>query len=334
VVNVTGAGTGDSTVTRPIHRLAVVVFDGTPIGILSFAVGVFDLAVQYGAITDLTVQIVGGQHDTTIRGGDLAVRVPHDLEVVRRADLVIVTDWLEIATRPPQALLDALRAAHAEGARIAGLCSGAFVVAAAGLLDGRPATTHWAMAPALATAHPTVDVRAERLYVDDGDILTAGGGAAGLDLGLHLVRTAYGAEVANRLARYMVFAPHRAGGQAQYVKAPLPNGSREDPVSTTLNWALERLDQPLAVRTMARRAGMSRRNFDRRFQALTGATPAAWYTHQRVLRAQQLLETTDLPVEAVARQCGFTGASTLRPHFRRLVGVAPSAYRAMFNPLS
>jgi len=162
-------------------------------------------------------------------------------------------------------------------------------------------------------------------------VLTAGGGAAGMDLGLHLLRAQYGAAVANRLARYMVVPPHRSGDQAQYVETPLPVLDEADPVSGALAWALGRLDQELPVERLARRAQMSRRNFDRRFRELTGTTPAAWLTHQRVLRAQQLLESTQLPVEQVARQCGFSTGAALRPHFRRLVGTVPAAYRATFG---
>jgi transcriptional regulator GlxA family with amidase domain len=227
-------------------------------------------------------------------------------------------------------VLASLRVAHANGARIAGLCSGAFVLAAAGLLDDRPATTHWAMAPLLAARYPKVRMQESVLFVDDGDVLTAGGGAAGMDLGLHLIRVLRGAEVANRLARSMVVPPHRPGGQAQYIESPVPDLDEDDPVAETMSWALTQLDQLLPVDALARRANMSRRNFDRRFREITGATPANWLTHQRVIRAQQLLESTRLPVDEVARYCGFSSASALRPHFRRLVGVAPASYRETF----
>jgi transcriptional regulator GlxA family with amidase domain len=311
-------------------RLVVVVFDGIPLGIMSFAFGVFDMAKHYGVLPDLDVRVVAGEPAAALNGGGLTCEVPYDLGAVRDADLIIVSDWREPGEAPPQPLLEALRAAHAAGARVAALCSGAFVLAAAGLLDDRPATTHWALAGLLAQKYPKIDVRPEQLYIDDGDVLTAGGGAAGMDLGLHLLRAAYGAAVANRLARYMVVPPHRSGDQAQYVETPLPVLDETDPVGETLAWALGRLDQPLPVECLARRAQMSRRNFDRRFREITGTTPAAWLTHQRVLRAQQLLESTRLSVEEVARQCGFSSAAALRPHFRRLVGTVPAAYRATF----
>jgi transcriptional regulator GlxA family with amidase domain len=314
-----------------VKRLTVVVFDGTPLGIMSFTIGVFDMAKHYGVLPDLDLRVVAGEPAAALAGGGLSCDVPYDLDAVRDAALVVVSDWRDPAEEPPQPLLEALRAAHAAGARVAALCSGTFVLAAAGLLDDRPATTHWALAGLLAERYPKIDVRAEPLYIDDGDVLTAGGGAAGMDLGLHLLRAQYGAAVANRFARYMVVPPHRSGDQAQYVETPLPVLDEADPVSGALAWALGRLDQELPVERLARRAQMSRRNFDRRFRELTGTTPAAWLTHQRVLRAQQLLESTQLPVEQVARQCGFSTGAALRPHFRRLVGTVPAAYRATFG---
>jgi transcriptional regulator GlxA family with amidase domain len=313
-----------------VQRFVVVVFDGVSLGIMSFAFGVFDLAKHYGVLDDLDVRVVAGEPSAALSGGGLACEAPYDLDAVRGADLVIIPNWRDPAELPPLSLLEALRAAHAAGARIAGMCSGTFVLAAAGLLDGRPATTHWALAGLLAQMYPKIDVQPAPLYVDDGDVLTAGGGAAGMDLGLHLLRTQYGAEVTNRLARFMVVPPHRSGGQAQYVQTPLPMLDEGDPVGETLTWALGQLDRDLPVESLARRAQVSRRTFDRRFREITGTAPAAWLIHQRVLRAQQLLESTRLPVEQVARQCGFSSAAALRPHFRRIVGTVPAAYRTTF----
>jgi transcriptional regulator GlxA family with amidase domain len=316
------------------RRLVVVVFDGVPLGIMSFAFGVFDMAVYYGATPDLDVRIVSGEQNAVLRSGGLACDVPHDLAAIRTADLIIVPNWRDPAESPPEPLLEALRAAHAAGARVAGLCSGAFVLAAAGLLDDRPATTHWALASVLGHMYPKIKVRAGELYIDDGDVLTAGGGAAGMDLGLHLLRALYGADMASRLARSMVVPPHRPGGQAQYIQSPVPEFDDEDPVSDALSWALGNLDQVLPIDQLARRAQMSRRSFDRRFREITGTAPGTWLNYQRVLRAQQLLESTRLPVEEIARCCGFSTAAALRPHFRRLVGVAPAAYRGTFSTVS
>jgi transcriptional regulator GlxA family with amidase domain len=316
------------------QRFVVVVFDGVSLGIMSFAFGVFDMAAHYGVLPDLDVRVVSGESPAAMTGGGLACPVPYDLDAIRTADLIIIPNWRDPAEAPPEPMLETLRAAHAAGARVAGLCSGAFVLAAAGLLDDRPATTHWALAALLAQMYPKVEVQPGRLYIDDGDVLTAGGGAAGMDLGLHLLRSHCGADVANRLARYMVVPPHRSGGQAQYIESPGLELDETDPVGEALNWALGQLDQALPVELLARRAQMSRRNFDRRFREITGATPLTWLTHQRVLRAQQLLESTRLPVEEVARRCGFSSAAALRPHFRRFTGASPAAYRSTFGDLS
>jgi transcriptional regulator GlxA family with amidase domain len=321
----------DHVSARPsARRLAVVVFDGMSLGVMSFAFGVFDLGTHYGAMPDLEIRLVSGEPGAAICGGGVSCAVPYDLAAVRTADLVVVPDWRDPAEHPPEPLLESLRAAHARGARVAGLCSGAFVLAAAGLLDGRPATTHWALAGVLAAMYPKVAVQASVLYIDDGDVLTAGGGAAGMDLGLHVIRTWYGATVANRLARAMVVPPHRPGGQAQYVQSTISE-TDDDPVGATMRWALGHIDKVMSVAELAGRAGMSRRNFDRRFRQGAGAAPATWLIHQRVLRAQQLLEETRVPVDEVARRSGFPSAAALRPHFRRIVGVAPIVYRATFH---
>jgi transcriptional regulator GlxA family with amidase domain len=312
-------------------RLTVVVFNGVSLGIMSFAFGVFDMAAHHGALPHVDVRVIAGEPDAAIRGGGLECAAPYDPAAIRDADLVIVPNWRSATEPPPAPVLEALRAAHANGARVAGLCSGVFVLAAAGLLDHRPATTHWAMAGLLAEMYPKVRVDASVLYVDDGDVLTAGGGAAGVDLGLHLIRGISGAEAASRMARFMVVAPHRPGGQAQYIESPMPRLDEEDPVAETMSWALARLEEVLPVDMLASRAHMSRRNYDRRFREITGASPATWLAHQRVIRAQRLLEVTGLPVDQIARDCGFSSAETLRPHFRKLVGVAPSAYRETFR---
>src|SRR6266566_2903897 len=316
------------------QRFVVVVSDGVSLGIMSFAFGVFDMAAHYGVLPDLDVRVVSGESPAAITGGGLACPVPYDLDAIRTADLIIIPNWRDTAEAPPEPLLETLRAAHAAGARVAGLCSGAFVLAAAGLLDDRPATTHWALAAELARMYPKVQVKSDQLYIDDGDVLTAGGGAAGMDLGLHLLRGHCGAAVANRLARSMVVPPHRPGGQAQYIESPLPAPDDGDPVGETMTWALGHLDRPLPVALLARQAGMSRRNFDRRFREITGTAALTWLTHQRVLRAQQLLEATRLPVEEVARRCGFSSAAALRLHFRRVTGTDPAAYRTTFSPPS
>jgi transcriptional regulator GlxA family with amidase domain len=322
----------ERTETPAVQRLVVVLFDGVLLGSMSFAFGVFDIATQYGGLPGVEVQIVAGEPGATIVGGGLSWAVPYDLQAIRDGDVIIVPNLPQrTAEAPPEPALEALRTAHARGARVAGLCSGSFVLAAAGLLDGRPATTHWSVAGRLAEMYPKVHVDDSALYIDDGDVLTAGGGAAGMDLGLHLIRTMMGANAANRLARALVVPPHRSGGQAQYIESPMPETDAADPVAETIAWARTKLDTALPVSMLAERAHMSRRNYDRRFREITGTAPATWLTHQRVIRAQQLLESSDLPVDEIARLCGFSSAAALRPHFRRLVGVTMTAYRQTFS---
>jgi transcriptional regulator GlxA family with amidase domain len=259
-----------------------------------------------------------------------ALDVPRGLDAIAEADTVLVPGLRPPRWPPSARALAALRAAHARGARVASICTGAFVLAEAGLLDGRRATTHWAYAERLAERYPAVTVDAGVLYVDEGDVLTSAGVAAGIDLCLHLVRTDHGAEVANAVARRIVVAPHRDGGQAQFVEAPLP-AARDRGLEATRAWAAQRLREPLTVAAMARHAACSERTFARRFRAETGTTPLQWLLGQRVLHARRLLEATDLPVEDVADAAGFGTAASLRSHFRRATATTPLAYRRTFR---
>jgi transcriptional regulator GlxA family with amidase domain len=265
--------------------------------------------------------------------GGFSIEVPYDLSGVAGADTVIVMPFetwdLRGAPAPP-AVLEAIVRAHAGGARVASFCTGAFVLAAAGLLDGRPATTHWDSAERLAREYPSVRVDPRVLYVDDGDVLTSAGAAASIDLSLHIVRRDHGAEVANAMARRAVVPPHRDGGQAQYVEMPVPEPVA-DAFNATLRWATLHLDEPISVAELAAQAHMSPRTFARRFRATTGVTPHQWLLRQRVLHAQTLLETTDEPVEHVAHASGFGAASALRVHFQRALGTSPQAYRRTFR---
>jgi AraC family transcriptional regulator, transcriptional activator FtrA len=248
---------------------------------------------------------------------------------IRDAHTVIVPSCHDVDAEPPAAVVAALRAAHARGARIMSLCTGAFVLAAAGLLDGRRATTHWAHAEQLAGRYPRVEVDATVLYVDEEPILTSAGKAACMDLCLHVVRTDHGAAVANALARTLVVPPHRSGGQAQFITAPSPVTG--NPLETVMRWAIEHLDRPLTVRELAARASMSTRNLARHFVATTGTTPLRWLHNQRLALAQELLETTDAGIDQIAERTGMGTAATLRRHFNRVVGVAPDHYRRTFR---
>ncbi|MFI2433201.1 helix-turn-helix domain-containing protein [Streptomyces sp. NPDC018693] len=296
----------------------------------------FELSVAYEVFGSAPATVVGPWYDLSVCGpsavklGGFRVEPDHGLDRLAHAGTVIVPGWADVDVAPPADLVDAVRAAHEAGARVASLCTGAFVLAAAGLLDGRRATTHWAHTAELAARHPRVEVDPDVLYVDDGDVLTAAGKAAALDLCLHLVRLDRGSATANAVARRLVVPPHRAGGQAQFVTAPVP--ARDDhPLADLLPWALARLDQPLTVTDLARRARMSPRNLGRHFRAATGTTPLQWLLTQRIRRAQELLERTDDSVDAIATATGMGTATTLRRHFNRTVGVPPDTYRRTFR---
>jgi AraC family transcriptional activator FtrA len=250
--------------------------------------------------------------------------------MLQHADTVIVPACSD-PDGPPAAVLHALRRAHGRGARVVSLCTGAFVLAAAGLLDGRRATTHWADCGELAARHPSVQVDPDVLFVDDGDVLTSAGSAAAIDLCLHLVRQDRGAEAAARVARDLVVPPYRDGGQAQYIDTPMPPPGATDLFTDTLAWLQEHLADPVTVATLADRSGMSRRTFARQFAATTGTTPYRWLLEQRVRRAQRLLETTDLTIDAVAQRSGLANAANARKHFSRTLHTTPQAYRNAFR---
>jgi transcriptional regulator GlxA family with amidase domain len=274
----------------------------------------------------------GGEGRRARALGGFDIVFDHDLAGLEGAHTVIAMPWDagDTGGEPGARVLDALRRAHEGGARMVSFCTGAFVLAAAGILDGRRATTHWRRAAELAERHPEVAVDPRVLYVDDGDVLTSAGAAASIDLALHLVRLDHGADVASAIARRAVVAPHRDGGQAQYVEMPVPE-AEPDSFSGTLEWALEHLDEALAVADLAERAHMSPRTFARRFGGVTGSTPHQWLLRQRVLHAQVLLESTDEPVERIAQRCGFGAASALRQQFQRVLGTSPQAYRRTFR---
>ncbi len=261
--------------------------------------------------------------------GGFPVVAQAGLEAVVAADTVIVPAYRTAPEPPPDDVLDALRTAHARGARIMSICVGAFALAAAGLLDGRRATTHWAHADQLAAQYPLVRVDADVLFVDEGDVITSAGVASGIDACLHLVRTDLGAAVANRVARAIVAAPHRDGGQAQFIARDTPTHTASA-LAATRAWALEHLHEPLTVADLARHARMSARTLARAFDAETGRSPLRWLTAARVDRARDLLERTAWSTDRVAHESGLGTAANMRLHFHRQVGVSPSDYRRTF----
>ncbi|SCK55027.1 transcriptional regulator, AraC family with amidase-like domain [Streptomyces sp. WMMB 714] len=316
--------------------MAVLLFSGGPIFESSIPLSVFGIDRQDAGVPRYRLLVCAGEDGPLRTTGGLQLSAPYGLDALSRAGTVVVPAWRSITQPPPAAALEALRRAHEEGARLVGLCTGAFVLAAAGLLDGRPATTHWMYAPTLAKRYPAVHVDPRELFVDDGDILTSAGTAAGIDLCLHVVRNDHGAEAAGALARRLVVPPRRgsgmeSGGHPRHLDRSLPEEIGADPLAEVVAWALEHLHEQFDVEALAARAYMSRRTFDRRFRSLTGSAPLQWLITQRVLQAQRLLETSDYSVDEVAGRCGFRSPVALRGHFRRQLGSSPAAYRAAYR---
>jgi transcriptional regulator GlxA family with amidase domain len=321
--------------TRPIrnHRVAALVFPPVSVFELAVVCEVFGIDRREMGVPSYDLRVCAID-DPPLRthGAGFTIDTPYGMETLAWADTIILPGWpAATLVPPPEEVCAALRRAHRRGARLASLCSGAYVLAAAGLLDGRRATTHWMYTSDLASKYPEVEIDSGVLYVGDGDVWTSAGTAAAIDLCLHFVRLDHGAEVANVVARRMVVPAHRDGGQAQYVQAPVPDQCTDDDLASTLDWAVEHLDRELSVDDLARRARLSPRTFARRFKMAAGTTPLQWLVTQRVILAQRLLESTELPVEAVAQRCGFGSAATLRQHFGRVVGTSPVAYRQTFR---
>lgn len=313
-----------------MHRMVALCLDGLVAFDLTAPAQAFALAAHPGGDPHYafsTCSVDGAAVRTTSGFG---ISTQAGLGALRRADTVVVPGYAGILAPPPESALAALSAAARRGARVLSVCTGAFALAHAGLLDGRRATTHWAWAGELAARFPAVAVDPEALFVDEGAVMTSAGLSAGIDLSLHVIRKDFGVAAGERVARHMVAAPHREGGQAQYFKpaAPTSEGSLEP----TRRWAATRLEEPLDVAAMAAHAGVSSRTFARRFRGETGTTPLQWLLGRRVLEARRLLEESDLPVESIAWRCGFGTAASLRDHFRRATTTTPTAYRRAFRP--
>jgi len=313
------------------ETIAVVAFDGISPFHLSVPCMVFGEDRTDAGAPRFRVQVCAPEPGPLATNAGFTLVVPHGLEAIRRAQIVVVPSWRDDGRPAPPALIRALQAAHRRGATVVGLCLGAFVLAEAGLLDGRPATTHWHLAAAFAKQYPQVVLQPEVLYVDDGDVLTSAGTAAGIDCCLHLLRVRYGADTANRAARRMVVAPHRQGGQAQYIQQPVPAAAERDRLTPLLEWLGRHLQTPHELDDLARRALMSRRTLTRRFRESTGTTVGQWLQNQRLALAQRLLETTDRSVERVAADAGFGSAVLLRKHFATAFKVSPTVYRRQFS---
>lgn len=312
------------------HRVAVLAFPG---------ISPFHLAAPYAVLQGtaraprpLPYRLVtcAEQPGSIPTSAGWPIAVEHGLEALAGADTVVLPSW-DTAREPSPALIDAVVAAHRGGARIIALCLGAFVVAQAGIVDGREVATHWAAAAELAALRPGVRVRADVLWCDEGDVITSAGVAAGLDCLLHVVRTDLGAAAATAVARSLVLAPHRDGSQAQFIPAPVRPAPGADLFDRALAWAVEHLDERVSLDAWAARAAMSRRTFTRRFRERTGTSPAAWLLDQRLLRARELLETTDLPVDVIAATVGFATGASLRAHFAERFATTPGRHRRAFS---
>jgi transcriptional regulator GlxA family with amidase domain len=312
-----------------IETVSALVLDGVTPFEFGVLCEVFGIDRTADGVPNFAFKVCGPEAAKPLRMSIGAHITPdHGLDGLVGADLVAIPAFVGVDY--PQEALDAIKAAAESGSIILTVCSGAFVAGAAGLLDGRKCTTHWMHADELSARHPTAEVDRNVLFVDDGNLITSAGTAAGIDACLHLVRREMGSEITNIIARRMVVPPQRDGGQRQYIDQPIPVRCSEG-FAPHLDWILGNLDQPHTVASLAKRASMSSRTFARRFVDETGRTPMQWVTDQRVLYARRLLEETDLDIDRVADRSGFGTATLLRHHFRRIIGVTPSDYRRRFS---
>ncbi|MGI5198366.1 GlxA family transcriptional regulator [Streptomyces sp. CA-288835] len=314
-----------------VHRVVVIVDENSNPFELGCATEVFGLRRPEIGRDLYDFRLCSPEPRTLMRDGFFTLTGVADLEAADTADTLIVPNRPDVEVPRRPAVLDAVRRAHARGARMIGFCSGAFTLAEAGVLDGRRATAHWKWADTFRARFPSVHLASDVLFVDDGDILTAAGSAAALDLGLHVVRRDYGAEIANSVSRRLVFAAHRDGGQRQFVERPMPDLPDES-LAPVLAWAQERLDSPLTVADLASRAAVSPATLHRRFRAQLGTTPLTWLTGERLALACRLIERGESRFEIVARRSGLGTAANLRTLMRRETGISPSAYRRRFGP--
>ena len=314
-----------------IHRrVAVLVYDGLCAFEFGCCAEIFGLARPELTTPWYTFSTVSEKRRAY--RGQYGTKIIADagLDALAHAGTIVIPGWTSIDTPVPDAIVRALRKAHARGARLLSICSGVVVLAATGLLDGRRATTHWRYADTVQRRFPTIEIDPNVLYVDEGQVLTSAGSAAGLDLCLHLVRRDHGPDIANQVARRLVIPPHREGGQAQFVERPVMRDQR-DALSPVLDLMQRQLDKELPLAAMASKAAMSERTFIRRFKEATGTTPGNWLTGIRLDHARSLLERSNFSVERVAEKCGFGSGATLRHHFREKFGTSPVAYRQRFS---
>lgn len=313
------------------HRVVVLVTDQSSFFEVGMATALFGSYLSDLVPSRYELRLCAEQPSSVPLTGGAVLTTRFGLRLLRTAHTVIVPSSADLDVPPSDALVEALRAAHRAGARIVSTCMGAFTLAAAGLLDGRRATTHWRWAGLLGSRYPQIEVDPSPLYVDEGDVLTGAGSAASLDLFLHLVRKDFGTEFANAVARRLVIQPHRDGGQAQYIEVPVRAPSEDDGVSRSMAWALEHLAEPITVGALAREARMSERSYLRHFARTNGSAPIRWLIAQRVRASLPLLETSQISVEEIAAAVGFESPVTYRHHFVKIMRTSPSGYRRAFR---
>lgn len=315
---------------EPPHRVVALAYDRLCTFEFGCTVELFGLQRPELRVDWYRFEVCALEPGPIRAAGGVELRVERGLAALDDADTIVIPGWRDIDERPPEALLDRIRAADARGARLCSICSGVAVLAAAGVLDGLRVTTHWLYADQLAARHPELEVDAQALYIDEGRILTSAGSAAGLDMLLHLVRRDYGPRIANQVAQRLVIAPHRDGGQTQFVPRPLPSDERGR-LATLMAWTRRHLHAPHTVASLAARASMSPRTLQRQFRETVGLSPKQWLLRERLSLAKDLLESGPTPLPQIAERAGFGSEESFRRHFRRLVGTSPAAYRRRFG---
>jgi transcriptional regulator GlxA family with amidase domain len=313
------------------NTIAVIAFNGISPFHLSVPCAVFGEDRTNDCVPKFELLVCAAEKGILKTTAGFTIETRHGLKDLAKASMVIVPSWRNPAELPPPSLLNALRKASQRGSQIVGLCLGSFVLAEAGLLDNRQATTHWSYADELAKRYPLVRVDPDVLYVDEGNIITSAGVAAAIDCCLHILRLRHGANIANKVARRMVVSPHRQGGQAQYIQQPVRIAHTNDHFAIVLDWASRNLDKPQSLDTLAQRALMTRRTFTRRFRQVMGVTVGEWLMSQRLGLAQRMLETTDSQIDLIAEMAGFGSPASLRQHFNHAFKISPSNYRREFR---
>jgi AraC family transcriptional regulator, transcriptional activator FtrA len=323
------------------RKVVAVAYDGLCAFEFGIATELFGLDRPELGVPWYEYRAVAASREPMRALGGITISATHDLRYIRQAGTIVLPGWKGKDVEPPPELLRAICTAHSKGARIMSICSGVYVLAATGLLDGQPATTHWRYVEHLAEKYPSIDVQPNVLYIDNGQTLTSAGSAAGIDLGLHLIRRDFGSTIAGEVARRLVVPPQREGGQAQFIRYPTPstaasesNSAIEGAIASTKTWVMANLHRELTVLVLAKYAHMSTRTFARRFVEETGTTPLAWVLTQRLRYAQQLLETTSKSLDQIATASGFASLETMRHHFRHALGTSPSRYRSTFGTLT